>query len=513
MKRHMIHIMAILILVSPASAADPDLAFISPTDAMIVRLNLADTLATELGKKYVPLIAQIKGIENFEKVMGFKIEDVHSVTMAAAADRRGLPDEPRFVVRLNKAFKLADLLPDREKTKFDHPDFKEVYKAEDVIIARLDDRRFLVVPNSDEALKFVFPKDGPLASAIESIAAGSSQFVIGFNPEVLTGVRGDDPIAQFAADLRKNKLIPVLELRADQELKLALSLTGPDADAAKAGGKLLTSTANGLADMIKAFMRVADQTPEAAKAFQSIVKSLEGAKLSGKGKTRTLTMTNPADPASVTAILLPYAERERMMNDKIQSRNHLVRMELAVAGYAKAHKGALPGVGPIPAGKVKPGLSWRVAILPFIEQGELYKQFKLDEPWDSEHNKKLIPKMPEVFVIPASDEAIAKAGKTYYRMFDIGREYKINTIPDGTSNTICVVEAAEPVEWTKPDGLDINAKDLHALIRWGWEGGTTAFAVLYDGSVKAIRKKISAKTLKDAVTPDDGNPPGDDFDR
>ena len=53
----------------------------------------------------------------------------------------------------------------------------------------------------------------------------------------------------------------------------------------------------------------------------------------------------------------------------------------------------------------KPLLSWRVELLPFLEQGELYKQFKHDEPWDSEHNKKLIAKMPQVFAVPGSEAA------------------------------------------------------------------------------------------------------------
>src|SRR5262249_33985180 len=51
----------------------------------------------------------------------------------------------------------------------------------------------------------------------------------------------------------------------------------------------------------------------------------------------------------------------------------------------------------------KPLLSWRVAILQFIEQEDannLYKQFHLDEPWDSEHNKKLIEKMPRLYQGP-----------------------------------------------------------------------------------------------------------------
>ena len=45
-------------------------------------------------------------------------------------------------------------------------------------------------------------------------------------------------------------------------------------------------------------------------------------------------------------------------------------------------------------------LSWRVAILPQLEQGALYNEFHLDEPWDSEHNKALVAKMPAVLPRP-----------------------------------------------------------------------------------------------------------------
>ena len=39
-------------------------------------------------------------------------------------------------------------------------------------------------------------------------------------------------------------------------------------------------------------------------------------------------------------------------------------------------------------------------MLPYVEEGELFKEFKLDEPWDSEHNKKLLARMPKVYAIP-----------------------------------------------------------------------------------------------------------------
>ena len=109
-------------------------------------------------------------------------------------------------------------------------------------------------------------------------------------------------------------------------------------------------------------------------------------------------------------------------------------------------------------------LSWRVHILPFIEQGELYKEFELDAPWDSEHNKKLIAKMPAIFRTPGAKE---RAGFTSYlgiagkdAMFTgEAKGLAIKDVADGTSNTIWVVEVADDqaVEWTKPADLKFAA--------------------------------------------------------
>src|SRR5205085_10226222 len=99
----------------------------------------------------------------------------------------------------------------------------------------------------------------------------------------------------------------------------------------------------------------------------------------------------------------------------------------------------------------RPLLSWRVAILPYIEQGQLYKQFKLDEPWDSEHNRKLIPLMPATYVVPA---APPKPGETHYRVFvgggaafDLAKPTRISQFTDGSSNTFLIVETADTVVW------------------------------------------------------------------
>ena len=108
-------------------------------------------------------------------------------------------------------------------------------------------------------------------------------------------------------------------------------------------------------------------------------------------------------------------------------------------------------------------LSWRVAILPFIEEDKLYREFKLDQAWDSDHNKKLIAKMPKMY---APIRVKAKEGETFYQTFFgenalFGGKVKnpsLVAIADGSSNTGMVFEAGEPVVWTKPADMPFDEK-------------------------------------------------------
>src|SRR5262249_5499853 len=110
----------------------------------------------------------------------------------------------------------------------------------------------------------------------------------------------------------------------------------------------------------------------------------------------------------------------------------------------------------------KPLLSWRVLILPYLEKDDLYKEFHLDEPWDSEHNKKLLAKMPKTYAMPGRQEK--EPTETFYQgfagkgaFFDGKQGTKIVDITDGASNTIMVVEAAKAVPWSKPEDIPFDA--------------------------------------------------------
>src|SRR5262245_19749930 len=77
-----------------------------------------------------------------------------------------------------------------------------------------------------------------------------------------------------------------------------------------------------------------------------------------------------------------------------QSANNLKQLVLAVHNFSDTYN-RLPPAAVCDKKTGKPLLSWRVILLPFVEQGPLYKEFKLDEPWDGPNNKKLLEKMPK----------------------------------------------------------------------------------------------------------------------
>jgi hypothetical protein len=183
-----------------------------------------------------------------------------------------------------------------------------------------------------------------------------------------------------------------------------------------------------------------------------------------------------------------------------KSTNNLKQIVLAMHNYESAFA-TLPMN--ILDNDGKPMLSWRVHLLPYLEQNALYEEFKLDQSWDSEHNIKLLEKMPKVFSSPRI--TVKTKGYTVYQGFQgkgalfEGGKVGITSIIDGTSQTISVVEASTAVPWTKPVDLPFDVtKDLPDFGK-AYDG--RPIAALCDGSVHLLNlKKIRAEDLKAAIT-------------
>jgi hypothetical protein len=91
-------------------------------------------------------------------------------------------------------------------------------------------------------------------------------------------------------------------------------------------------------------------------------------------------------------------QRVYIPTPRIEASNNLKMIGLAMHNYSDGHKTLPP---PAIYGKDgTPLLSWRVLLLPYIEQQHLYAKFRLDEPWDSSHNKDFLRYMPPIYQHP-----------------------------------------------------------------------------------------------------------------
>src|SRR6516164_5831063 len=154
------------------------------------------------------------------------------------------------------------------------------------------------------------------------------------------------------------------------------------------------------------------------------------------------------------------------------------------------------------------GLSWRVYLLGYLggDAEKLYRQFKLEEPWDSPHNRKLLPLMPAVYA--AVGDAKAEPGHTFYQVFvGPGALYsspeswaRPTDVRDGTSYTLAVVEAAEAVPWTKPQDVRCDVLAKQPLPKLGGLFDGDANACLADGRVVFIPRTVPEKVVRALIT-------------
>jgi hypothetical protein len=130
---------------------------------------------------------------------------------------------------------------------------------------------------------------------------------------------------------------------------------------------------------------------------------------------------------------------------------------LAIHEYADANGARLPpAVVTDKAGR--PLYSWRVAILPYLrDEKKLAGDFHFDEPWDSEHNKPLVARMPRVYRSPLLDHGEDDGGLTFYQaIVGPGTPFERPglTLRDfRLTDTFLIVEAEEAVPWAKPGDL------------------------------------------------------------
>lgn len=221
----------------------------------------------------------------------------------------------------------------------------------------------------------------------------------------------------------------------------------------------------------------------------------------------------------LSVLLLPAAQklhevagRIQGQNTKIESQRNLKQLGLAMFFYHDSYGRLPPAV--VYSRDGKPLYSWRVLVLPYLEQQTLYTRFHLDEAWDSPHNLPLLEEMPKVFADPGHDAAAPYA--THYQVidgpgaaFDSAARVSMRLVDftDGTANTLMIVEAESPVPWSKPQDASYRKGAIPALGGVYPDGFNAAFA---DGSVHFIPKSTSQEIIEALITRAGGEivPPG-----
>lgn len=181
--------------------------------------------------------------------------------------------------------------------------------------------------------------------------------------------------------------------------------------------------------------------------------------------------------------------------------NHLKQIGIAFHNHHDVNGSIPPNDG---------RLSWRVHLLPYIEQGNLHRQFDLTQPWDGPRNRQLANTPVRTYTSALDGEASTQAR---YRVFTgPGTLYDpvkpvrgLFDIKDGTSNTLFAVEAAETVPWPQPKELPFTPNGpLPAL---GHPDRNIVLMVLADGSVRAVdKKKVNPAVMQALITPRGGEP-------
>jgi hypothetical protein len=227
--------------------------------------------------------------------------------------------------------------------------------------------------------------------------------------------------------------------------------------------------------------------------------------------------------------------RERALLSR--SHGNLKQIGIAYHNFHDLHNGAPPAYLADKDGK--PLLSWRVLLLPYLEEVPLYQQFRFDEPWDGPNNKKLLDKMPKVYADPLHGEtgpythyaAITGKNTAFPRTgvkvtdgknplagFKPGTDSVVfGQMVDGLSNTIVIgsVSPEQKIPWTKPEDIELKddfpplGKSGSFAAPYGSGAGAHGVFLLGDASVRTIRADIDGETLRRLLTINDGQTIGD----
>ncbi|MBI1917777.1 MAG: DUF1559 domain-containing protein [Planctomycetes bacterium] len=518
------------LLLRSGTSSDFDLV---PRDAQgFVTLRVADILDSPLGKKLFDRLGkqQAQWLEIVEKKIGLSLKDIERVTTVC----KNLEQKEIWVIiQTTKACdkdKILSAMVGAEEKSYDG---KKYYHNNFSGTAIHFYSRRVMVLGEEKGLKACLdlksPKSGPLDEALKAASKSKNQFAAAIN--LPSSALAD---ARKKLSGKQEKYRPLLELTTayavaaiKEDIEWELGVDFPDKDKARDAEKV---TNDGLQELKKELANKEKEIRDGIRllglgdpdrALDQTRQFLE--QLTPRASDRTVSLnwkvkgTEMLEGVEVFGKLawLDAVNKVRQSAVRTQAQNNFRQIVIAMQDYADNHQGQLPPAIIRHPQTKKPLYSWRVALLPYLEQNDLYKKLKLDEPWDSPHNRLLL-QTPKVYQMPSAQPEWP--GQTFIQVFT-GPGTPFNgeqgprlpaSFPDGMSQTILIAESKVAVHWAAPQDIVYNKQGSPRRFL-GNRYGMGPLVGMADGVARFVGPGVSDETLRRAIDPADGLPLGPDW--
>ncbi|WP_169975109.1 DUF1559 domain-containing protein [Tautonia rosea] len=380
----------------------------------------------------------------------------------------------------------------------------------------------LLIVQSEQTLRYLIaernrPKGSPLwLEAAGSVNAG--QFLLAFETPWLSQLIGPQP-ARAAGLLEPLALIgPMLDRASAYAISFDLfdgiSITGLALCGDEEGATQVSETATAFKTLgrnaLSYMQGMVTESDAGSESFLAVLKEVEtllnAVAISADGSTVRLQAETDQDLSAIMRLAMGPITTARIASRRTQAMNNLKQIALALHNYHDVFGNFPP---PVLISENGIPYSWRVAILPFLEQAQLYDQYRFDEPWDGPNNRKLLEQIPPVYRVPDANTDPTHAAYFAFvgpatLMGEPGKGTHLRDVRDGTSNTLAIVESKRPIPWTQPEDIpfafelkDVRNAPVPDLGGFWEEGFQAAFA---DGSVRFLANSINADVLRALIT-------------
>ena len=241
------------------------------------------------------------------------------------------------------------------------------------------------------------------------------------------------------------------------------------------------------------------------EVFQEIGKQIAEDKLftvTGADQKVTFKLQRPSKLKALITATIEDAKRQYELGQRVRK---LRAVTAAIQKYQDKF-GSFPpaGIQIDNADGLPDQFSWRVGLLPFLGEQELYDQFDFKQPWDSETNQQVANQIPDVFAASGASDSNSNLTRLHVvggklGLYKTDRIPKLSDVSDKKIWTAVVVEGAldSAVNWTQPGSLPISQADVNQFGNED-EKGILFSNVAFD--TRIIRK--NGAKLRAILTPD-----------